>query len=741
MYIVLRRQATDAIVVALAFYNYHLTTANASMLYIFDLIVDERERNRGLGTRLFQTLIQEGKRAGALSIVLQCDLTNTAAQRFFFRQGMMITSFGFSVDHLKPLPSSPDIQIIDITDLPKEENEDWLRRAQVVHRQFQPRLPTDPQKGCLHTFVDADKCIDDITDELITKRIFLIISNTFGANVIPVVHDFPWIQSIYIYCGNQKTAEEWTKPYSKVSGIFTKKPALLNKISHDVGLRDKGEDSPMSIFHLTEREHSLQKLTNESAAFMWYRLILIVLRLIAKYGNSKCEMIAECRAAYHDNESIKMKIDDFEKNYNKTEALSWYSKDSFAFRLLNKALRTQNTEVIFKFRFFIHDLHNQIEQLYYQHLNNQSSSMNHNFRVYRGQHLNMTEIDVLKRNINQLISMNSFLSTTSNEDLAKVFAGAVDQPGETSQLQPVLFRIDICNMSKEMTPFAILKYSPCCQNNAEDEVLFSIDAIFYIKSVEQQGNVWHVHLELSKEQNEASQALSRDMMHQIGSEPDPSLFGWFLFRMNKFDEAERYLHYMLEQLPSNDKGLGNVYNLLGLIYKTTHKLEESLEHYEKALTIYSSLNCHDDANVIAIHYNLALVCLELGYIREAEEQQEEAENKLLNSSQSHNPLLITQVNGLKAKIQAEYGDHTSALKNLEVVLKDKEKRLPPTHASIASTLTAIGSVHENMDNYVNALEYFKRALEVGKKGLPSDHKDLAQCHINIGHIYEKQKQI
>ncbi|CAF5129466.1 unnamed protein product, partial [Rotaria sp. Silwood1] len=145
MYIVLRRQATDAIVVALAFYNYHLTTANASMLYIFDLIVDERERNRGLGTRLFQTLIQEGKRAGALSIVLQCDLTNTAAQRFFFRQGMIITSFGFSVDHLKPLPSSPDIQIIDITDLPKEENEDWLRRAQVVHRQFQPRLPTDPQ--------------------------------------------------------------------------------------------------------------------------------------------------------------------------------------------------------------------------------------------------------------------------------------------------------------------------------------------------------------------------------------------------------------------------------------------------------------------------------------------------------------------------------------------------------------------------------------------------------------------
>ncbi|CAF3848553.1 unnamed protein product [Rotaria sp. Silwood1] len=175
MYIVLRRQATDAIVVALAFYNYHLTTANASMLYIFDLIVDERERNRGLGTRLFQTLIQEGKRAGALSIVLQCDLTNTAAQRFFFRQGMMITSFGFSVDHLKPLPSSPDIQIIDITDLPKEENEDWLRRAQVVHRQFQPRLPTDPQK-----YIDQMRNICRTN----STRILLAISNDNERNVL-----------------------------------------------------------------------------------------------------------------------------------------------------------------------------------------------------------------------------------------------------------------------------------------------------------------------------------------------------------------------------------------------------------------------------------------------------------------------------------------------------------------------------------------------------------------------------
>jgi GNAT superfamily N-acetyltransferase len=146
MCLVLRRQESDLIVVALAFYGYHLNTANEITFDTFDFIVDEKERNQGLGTRLFRYLIDEAKRGGALSIVIRCDLTNITAQRFFFRQGMIISSFGFSVDHLKSLTSSPEIEVIDITDLPDEQNEHWLSQAQMVHRQFDPRLPLDQQK-------------------------------------------------------------------------------------------------------------------------------------------------------------------------------------------------------------------------------------------------------------------------------------------------------------------------------------------------------------------------------------------------------------------------------------------------------------------------------------------------------------------------------------------------------------------------------------------------------------------
>ncbi|CAF1297571.1 unnamed protein product [Rotaria sordida] len=597
-------------------------------------------------------------------------------------------------------------------------------------------------RGNLLTFDDPDKCIDDITDQPPTKRVFLIISNAFGPHIIPLIHESPHIQTIYIYCGDLKKAEAWAKPYSKISGIFTKKQPLSRKICNDINLCDKDGDLPMSVFHLTERENTLQQLTQESVTFMWYRLILIVLRLMAKYGNSKDEMIAESRASYYNNTNEQMKINYFEQYYFPTRAFWWYTYDSFVYRLLNRALRTQNTEIIFKFRFFINDLHNQIEQLYYQYLDEHSSIIDHHhLTVYRGQRLNMIELDLLKRSVNGLISMNSFLSTTMDQAVAKIFADTSDQLNEPSPLQSVLFKIDIYNMNKEMTPFAILRNSSCCQGqDDEQEVLFTIGAIFKVQSVEQHSNMWHVHLQLSKEQNEISQNLSKYMMNQISSEPDPLLFAWFLFRMNKFEEAERYMKLILSKLPSDDKAIGNAYNLLGLLYKATHRLEESVECYQKALDIYTQLNYHNSSQIIATHYNLGLVYLTLGDSRSAEEQQIQAEEKLSKSPQIQDSLLRAQVEGLKAKIQTEYGDNTNALKSLEKVLKDKEQRLPPIHSSIASTLNDIGIVHENMNNNVKAFEYFKKALEIGKKSLPPDHLDLVDYYTNIGRIYDKQKQ-
>jgi tetratricopeptide (TPR) repeat protein len=334
--------------------------------------------------------------------------------------------------------------------------------------------------------------------------------------------------------------------------------------------------------------------------------------------------------------------------------------------------------------------------------------------------------------------MNSFLSATMIKEYAEIFADTSDQSNEASPLQSVLFIIDICDMTKETTPFGFIQNYSC--NPDEEEVLFSISAIFKVRSVKQHENKWHVHLQLSKQQNELCQGLSRYMMKEIGPEPGPLSFGWFLYRMNDFNQATRYAEFMLKELLPNDKGIGDAYNLLGLIYKDSNSLPQAIECYKKALETYSHSNLDDISRaIINTHINLGLAYLKLDDIPLAEEQRNYAEETLRSSLFRNDLLLVAMIDNLTAKIQTAHGNYNDAFKIFKSVLKQKKKRLPSDHPSIGTTLNDMGIVYEKLGNNRKAHDYFNRALEIRKKCLPPDHIDFAECHTNIGRILEKTR--
>ena len=589
----------------------------------------------------------------------------------------------------------------------------------------------------LQTFIEPDQCLEQIFTILQDKRIIFIVSNEFGPSVVPVIHDCPQVQTIYVYCVNRQRAEQWTKPYTKITGIFTDKKILLNKICDDVDAHGRDSELPMSVFHLEEKQNSLQNLTSESASFMWYQSILHVIPLMAKYCNSKTEMIKECRVTYHNDEIEQKKIDDFEQNYKPEKALWWYTYDSCIYRLLNTALRTQNIEIIFKFRFFINDLHKQILQLYHQYLQTQSSTINHSLTLYRGQRMKIDEIHLLKRSVKQLISMNSFLSATTIKDLAEIFADTSDQSNEESPLQSVLFTINICDMTEDTTAFAFIQNFSCCRD--EEEVLFSIGAIFKVVSVKKDNNMWHVNLQLSSQQNELCQNLFNYMKKQMGSEPSPISFGWFLYRMNEFDKVERYAKVLLKELPENDKEIGNIYNLLGLMYKAKNLLQQSVESYINALEKYRRSALYNSSQAINTHSNIGLAYLALGDNEKAGEHQKQAEEKL-KKVLKHHPMLPLATDSLKAKIHTAQDRYGSALQIFQSVLKKKNEILAAIHPSVATTLNDMGTVYEKMGNYQKALDCFNQALDIYKKTLPSGHIDFAVCFKNRGRIFEKFQQ-
>jgi hypothetical protein len=67
----------------------------------------------------------------------------------------------------------------------------------------------------------------------------------------------------------------------------------------------------------------------------------------------KKDMIKQCQLA---------NINDFDNNYTFDNVLKWYTKDSFVFRLVNRAFRTQNIHLILcKFQYFIILLHDKLK--------------------------------------------------------------------------------------------------------------------------------------------------------------------------------------------------------------------------------------------------------------------------------------------------------------------------------------------------------------------------------------------
>ncbi|CAF1567172.1 unnamed protein product [Rotaria sp. Silwood1] len=86
--------------------------------------------------------------------------------------------------------------------------------------------------------------------------------------------------------------------------------------------------------------------------------------------------------------------------------------------MLNWALREQEFDAIIRIAFFICNLHRHIEQVYLE----QFKECQKEFIVYRGQSMTPEQFEKLKKSKGELMSFNSFLSTSIDENVGLEFA-------------------------------------------------------------------------------------------------------------------------------------------------------------------------------------------------------------------------------------------------------------------------------------------------------------------------------
>ena len=65
-------------------------------------------------------------------------------------------------------------------------------------------------------FADGSKCEQHLRSTKKDEQIILIVSERLGQQIVPRVHTFPHLRSIYVLCPNREANKEWIQPYDKV---------------------------------------------------------------------------------------------------------------------------------------------------------------------------------------------------------------------------------------------------------------------------------------------------------------------------------------------------------------------------------------------------------------------------------------------------------------------------------------------------------------------------------------------
>ena len=241
----------------------------------------------------------------------------------------------------------------------------------------------------------------------------------------------------------------------------------------------------------------------EDAHFRQFQVMVDMLLRLDHTSEGMQEMIEVCHMRYEGNPRILADIHRLERTYKSQDALKWYTYNGFLHKFLNESLRMENINYIFRLRYFIHDLHNKLSELY--HNARSASNTQTPLILYRGQIMSISDLDDFKKNINCLVSMNSFLSTTSNRTAALFFSGEGTTPD--ADHVSVLYEIEIDTTVESTTPYAKIAYQSIFAD--EDEVLFSVASVFRIGLAEEIGkHLWQVKLTLTNNDDTYWKALT-----------------------------------------------------------------------------------------------------------------------------------------------------------------------------------------------------------------------------------------
>lgn len=458
------------------------------------------------------------------------------------------------------------------------------------------------------------------------------------------------------------------------------------------------------------------------------------------YSKERCHqrLIAELRNYYDGKVGELRVIDEFERNYTLDRAVWWYTRDTFFFRLINKANRQHNVRVMLAFGYYIKDLFLQLKK---EHEIFKAANVdNAQVQVFRGQIMFGKEVETLKSAY--MVRLTSFLSTSLDRRLALSFLPPVSAMADGCVR--VLLEINL-NAKCNSKPFGNISHLSDFSN--EDEVLMMIGTFLRIRkcNYSEEEKMFKILLTLENDYilpfengpmslkqcvsiiaGKVCKYASEEEMNTIFEEVDD------LFASEKeWLEAERF------------RALGGCQERYG-----RENYNAALRYYQKALSIWQR---YPEGNGVEIA-NLYLKLSRLYYYDLEEEKlaQKHYDSAITTSKTTLNNLqdderqkaalyqILSTVYSEKAEMNDGKDDEITALHYEQLRLQALLKFCTPQDRELGACYRSIAELQEKMGAFDEALANYDETCKIYIA--QNDNEALSRTYQRISRIYEDDLQ-
>ncbi|CAF1276951.1 unnamed protein product [Rotaria magnacalcarata] len=617
--------------------------------------------------------------------------------------------------------------------------------------------------NCVIFHKDEQDCINTIKS-ISNEKILLVTSGSSADSILSFDDRFVHrsVQAAFIFCHTKEKYQSLQTSYPKIIGIFDDPEQLKTAIIEEVDSIQAHLET--FNFYNKNEQNSICNLSNRSATFLWLLVFKdVVIQQQSKDKKAKTEMIEICTNYYHGNKNEINLIKEFDQKYKPEHAIRWYTRPSFIYKLVNRALRTEDIEQLYIFRFYISDLCEQIANIQKQ------NSYQQPLTLYRGVRLPLDEVKKWQENEGKLISTNGFFSTSLSKKVAMDFAL---RRTETNMEESVLIEIE-CNQCS--AAFAIIEKESIFSK--EKEVLFDLGATFEVLSVmnsrEENANIniWTVKVRSTQEGTELAQLyiqrnkrmfelndvseidrwiiLLSDMgqtskslkffRKKGGTRPSAErlnrIFGTVCGTVNRhedYDEALRYWEYM-RQVTSEEGTYKPIFYLSkARIYTIKSQYDQALLELANWIQPIPGFSVENHILNAAVYMHIGEIYCLSGKYELALDYFNKANEVGKNCFPDDHIFFAGYFDGF-ANVYRERGEMHRAIEYYHKVVDMKEKYYP---SPSSHTFYEMGCVYESLGDYSKSFEYYQRAAEIAEKKSIDDAKEFANHFAVIGRIHQ-----